>query len=329
VLITGATGLIGSILVRALSAANDEHSLNMHIIAHGRNHDKGLALAQSCGVLPISGDICAPLPREALPDAIGYIFHCAALTSSADMVAKPVEVIATAVDGTRNMLELAKERHCSSFVYLSSMEVYGQTELQEVRENDLGHLDLSNPRSSYPESKRLCEALCVAYASQHGVPAKIARLARTFGAGAPNDPGDKRVANQFTRSLLAGEDIVLHTMGNSISNACYTADTIRGLLTVLLKGTDGEAYNITNPAASTTIREMADMLASKVSGGKIKVVINVPEDLTKRGYAPNVGFVLNADKLRALGWSPKHGLEDMFKRMLEDWQWMSTFSHPL
>ena len=162
--------------------------------------------------------------------------------------------------------------------------------------------------------------MCVAYAAEFGLPTRIARLARTFGAGTPYDESDMRVANQFTRKALAGEDIELHTAGSSMANCCYTADAARGLFTVMLKGKDGEAYNIANPAASTTIRKMAEIVANEVCGGRIKVVVNVPEDIKKRGYAPDVGYTMNVDKLKNLGWSPKYGLVDMYRRMLADWQ---------
>jgi len=318
VLVTGATGLIGGGLLRALSAANESYSLNMRLIAHGRKEDKGQSFAQELELEFVGGDIRRPTMVADITDRLDYIFHCAAITNSADMVAKPVDVVLTAVDGTRNMLELAKEKGCKSFIYLSSMEVYGESELREVKESDLGHLDLSNPRSSYPESKRFCEMLCVNYTEQCGLPIKIARLAQTFGAGVLKD--DTRVFAQFARSAFSDGNIELHTEGKSRGNYCYIADTIRGLMTVLIKGKDGEAYNVANPAASATIREMAEIVANEVCGGKIKVVVNVPEDIQKRGYAPDVGYTLNVDKLNALGWSPKFRLHDMYRRMLADWR---------
>jgi nucleoside-diphosphate-sugar epimerase len=289
-------------------------------VAHGKNRTKGSILTEECGTEFVAGDIRDAALFSDIADDFDYIFHCAAITKSADMVAKPVDIIATNVDGTRNMLELARTRHCKSFVYLSSMEVYGRTELCAVGENDLGYLDLSNPRSSYPESKRLCEMMCMAYAAQYEIPAKVARLALIFGAGVPNDNCDTRVANQFARSALAEKDIELHTKGNSIANCCSTSDAIRGLLTILFKGNNGEAYNIANIQASMSIRETAELVADKVCDGQIKVIVNVPDDIATRGYAPDVGHTLNADKLKALGWSPKYGLSEMFTLMLADWR---------
>ena len=318
VLVTGATGLIGGALIRTLSTANKKYNLGVRVLAVGRNEEKAKSLIENYGVWFHKHDIRHGFNIE--KDRIDYIFHCAAITKSSDMLSKPLSVITTEVDGTRNTLELACEKQCKGFVYLSSMEVYGRSELKEVSENDLGQLDLTNPRSSYPESKRFCEMLCSAYYKEYSLPVKIARLARTFGAGTPNDENDMRVANQFARKAIASEDIELHTYGNSVANCCYTADAISGLLTVLFKGENGQTYNVANPKASSTVKEMAEIVAVEVCGGKIKVVMNVPEDVLKRGYAPDVGYTLNADKLAALGWKPKYGLSDMFKRMIADWQ---------
>ena len=318
ILVTGATGLVGGALVRALSAANIELRLNLRLIGHGRNREKGKTLSRECGTAFIYGDIRSPALSGDIPGRLDYIFHCAANTKSADMAANPLEVIATAVDGARNILELATERQNKSLVYLSSMEVYGQTALSEVSETDLGFLDLFSPRSSYPESKRFCEMICAIYARQGGLPVKIARLAQTFGAGTPKD--DARVFAQFARNAMSGESIELHTEGNSRGNYCSVSDTIRALLIILLEGMNGEAYNIANPNASMTIREMAEIVAAEICGGKIPVVVNVPEDILKRGYAPDVGYKLNVDKLKCLGWTPKHGLHEMYRRLLEDWR---------
>lgn len=300
VLVTGANGLIGSALVHVLQTANKRYGLNINIIAHTRQ---------------THGDIRLNINIDFPPD---YIFHCAAITKSSEMVNSPVEVMNVAIDGTRNILNLARTANSKSVVFLSSMEVYGQAEKREVCEDDLGYIDLTNPRSSYPESKRFCELLCTAYYKQYGVPVKTARLARTFGGGVSR--ADTRVFAQFARSAINGEDIVLHTEGKSFGNYCYIADAVRALFTLLLKGSNGQAYNIANPAASMTIRQMAELVADKVCGGKIKVVVNVPDDIKERGYLHDVCFVLNIDKIKKLGWLPRYGLREMYERMIADWQ---------
>jgi nucleoside-diphosphate-sugar epimerase len=129
-----------------------------------------------------------------------------------------------------------------------------------------------------------------------------------------------RVAAQFARKALAHEDIELHTQGDSVMNCCDTIDAVYALLTIICKGEDGEAYNVANPAASMAVHKMAELVARDVCGGKIKVVIRVPDNIAARGYAPDVGYSLNINKLKALGWEPHYGLADMFCRMLEGWK---------
>jgi nucleoside-diphosphate-sugar epimerase len=223
-----------------------------------------------------------------------------------------------AVYGSTNVLEMAIKRQTKSVVYLSSMEVYGQVEKEEVSESDLGYLDLTDPRSSYPESKRFCECLCDNYCQQYGVPVKIARLAMTFGAGAPTD--DTRVFAQFGRSVLEDEDIVLHTAGNTMGNYCYTADTIRAILLILLNGKNGEAYNVSNPNACMTIRAMADLVAGEIGQDRIGVRSDVSGDGRQLGYAPLKTFKLNIRKLRKLGWEPQYDMAEMYRRMVADWE---------
>lgn len=302
VLVTGADGLIGGAVIRVLNYINKVHEeLNLDIIPYTR---------------ATHGDI-----RDAVSfknvDSADYIFHCASMTKSADMVSKPADVMLVSLDGTKNVLELARRVKSKSVVYLSSMEVYGQAE-GDVTEKELGCLDLSSPRSSYPESKRACEVLCVAYHTQHDVPVKISRLAQTFGGGVPKT--DTRVFAQFTRSAVEETDIILHTVGKSVGNYCYISDVVRGLFVLLLKGTDGQAYNIANNSATMTIREMAEVVANEVCNGKIKVRVEVPKDVEKLGYAPQTGYQMNIDKIRVLGWQPRYGLDEMYRRMLKDWE---------
>jgi nucleoside-diphosphate-sugar epimerase len=312
VLITGATGTIGSALAQALFAANEKDALNIKILAFGRDEQKAKMLIEKNGVAFYKHDICEPF---VLAENVDYIFHCAAVTKSAEMVSNPVDVAATSVFGTRNVLEMARAKQVKSLVYLSSMEVYGQGIDGEVTEKDLGHLDLTNLRSCYPESKRFCETLCNAYYAQYGVPVKLARLAQTFGAGVPKD--DTRVFAQFAKSVIAGNDIVLHTDGKSRGNYCCITDAVNALFILLLKGENGQAYNIANPAASMTVREMAELVAGKFG---VEVQVEIPANPQKLGYAPNSGYILNIDKITQLGWKPKYGLAEMYEQLVSSWQ---------
>jgi UDP-glucuronate decarboxylase len=320
VLVTGATGTIGGAIGRVLSAANAAHDLGLTLALHGRDVTKGRRLAAELNAQLLAGDVRELTPASCELGRVDYVFHGAGVTASARMVAEPEAVLATAVDGTRRILDLALALGARGVVCASSMEVYGQGLAGVVTEADLGTLDPSDPRSSYPEAKRQAEALTVDYAAEHGLRTINARLALTFGAGVPNDPANTRVPLQFARAALLGRDIELHTDGAGVTNVCYLADAVRALLLLAADGAAGEAYNIANPRASMTIRQMAEVVARDVAGGTIKVVVRQPEDIASRGYAPPSSYRLATDKIAALGWQPRYGMADMYRRMLACWR---------
>jgi UDP-glucuronate decarboxylase len=320
VLVTGATGVIGGAIARVLRAANAAKGLGLTVVAQGRDPRKGQRLEGDIGVRFLAADVRELSPATSGLDRVDFVLHAAAMTASVQMVARPDEVLRTAVDGTCNVLDLAVELGAGSVVYVSSMEVYGQGLSGVVTERDLGSLDPEDPRSSYPEGKRQAEALNASYAMRYGLRASSARLGLTFGAGVPNDPANTRVPLQFARSVLAGHDIELHTDGAGVTNVCYLADAVRALLLLATNGAAGEAYNVANSQASMTIRQMAEVVAREVAGGTINVVVKPPEDIESRGYAPPSSYRLATDKIRALGWEPRYGMADMYRRMIASWR---------
>ncbi len=317
ILITGATGLIGSLTAKACMEYNKIHDDKITVVGLIRNEKKAEEVfkenLEDADLQLVTGDLRQPLE---IPGTVDYILHTASVTTSKLFVDQPVETIETSYRGTRHVLELAKEKHCKGMVYLSSMEMYGRPDesLEKVTETDLGYIDILNVRSSYSEGKRISECLCAAYADEYQVPVCIARLAQTFGAGVLKS--DHRVYAQFARSAVKGEDIVLHTEGKSNGNYCYTTDVIRALALLLQKGEKGQAYNVCNEETTTTIAEMARMVAEEFGQGKSKVVFDIPEDARTYGYAPDVKMHLDAGKLRSLGWEPQYGLKEMYQRLI-------------
>lgn len=312
ILVTGATGLVGSLLARSLIVVGADVYIIVRSIGKAETvYGDGLNK-----IHVIKGDITNLDWTKDITTDIDYVFHCAAVTASKVMVLKPVETIKTAINGTDNLLKFSVEHHVKTFLYISSMEVYGTLPKGErATEDKLGYIDVSKVRSDYPESKRMCENLCIAYGTEYGLDIKIARLAQTFGAGIL--PWEGRVFAQFAKSVIEDKDIILHTKGLSEGNYCYSRDMLLGLYTILFKGKSGESYNVVNESTHTTIAGMAQMVADDVSDGRIKVVFDIPTD-NKFGYAADTHLKLSGKKLEDLGWKPEVGLKEMYERMIGD-----------
>jgi len=257
-------------------------------------------------------DLLAYLNGLSTDDSFQYIVHCASPTAGKYMTEHPVETYLLAIDSTKAILEYARKSKQTGIVYASSLEYYGQNfDDSIITEDKLGYVDGTDPRSSYPLGKRAAEYLCTAYAKEYGVNVKIARLTQTFGAGV--SPDDNRVFAQFARSIIAGEDIVLHTTGESAKPYSYTTDCISAILYILLKGEAGEAYNVANEKTYISIREIAELLCEEFNSNS-KVVLDLHDDM---GYAPVTKLHLSAAKLEALGWKPRFGLKEMFAKLIK------------
>ena len=169
-------------------------------------------------------------------------------------------------------------------------------------------------RSSYSEGKRLCETLCKSYQSEYALSIKIARLCQTFGCGV--EYNDNRVFAQFARSIIENRDIVLKTKGETIRNYCYTSDAISGILTVLLKGENGEAYNIANPDSTISIKDMANLFCDLFKNSKSKVIFDLLDDTCKLGFNPVVKLQLDSSKLQSIGWHACIPLSEAIKKLV-------------
>ena len=303
VFVTGATGLIGKLCTMSLLNSG----YNTQVIALVRDENKAKKIFNNNKRLTyIVQDINSRIQTER---KIDYIIHCANTTSSKDFVEKPVETVYTTINGTRNVLELAKNKKVEGMVFLSSLEVYGITQNENVKESDLGFIDILSPRSSYSEGKRMAETLCISYGQEYGVNVKIARLAQTFGAGVSQS--DNRVFAQFAKSVINKENIVLFTKGETKRNYCYTTDAVRGIFTILTKGEKNNAYNVANKNTYISIADMAKSLENETTKVEFRI------DNIERGFNPTIKINLNTEKLEVLGWSAKIDLAQMFKRTIE------------
>lgn len=314
ILVTGATGLIGTQIVKALLSANEKYGTNIKILALVRNKEKAKSIFKDYKTTKLLTflfqDIIKPIKYSGRVD---YIIHTANSTSSASFVKKPVETIDSIVQGTKNILDFAIKARTKSIVYLSSMEVYGEIPLtreESLKENDLGYVDILKSRSSYQEGKRAAECLCAAYVNEYNVPVKIARLAQTIGACV--DYNDNRVFTQFARNIAEKKDIVLKTKGETVRSYCYITDAVIALLNILEKGADGESYNVANPNTTCSIKEMAEMLCKDSSTSKL--VIKEENDSS---YLGTLKYYLDISKIKNLsGWSPHVDLKEAYNRLI-------------
>lgn len=321
-LITGSTGYIGSMLIKFLlkDGQMTDKNAESYIIAPVRDLHKASQLFPA-GVEFLQADLCDKRCVEQLLEAgrgVDYIIHCASVTKSAEMITHPVEVTESIVNTTQNVLEFARQGQIKSMVYLSSMEVYGNIDCRDghrVKEEEVyrGEIELLNTRSCYPLGKRMTENICYSYYKEYDVPVKIARLAQTFGREIKDT--DNRVFAQFVRAARNGEDIVLHTTGGSMGNYCDIDDAVMGIMMILRQGENGEAYNVVNEENTMMIRQMAELVADRVTDGKIKVVYEIADNFS-HGYAPDTGLRMSGQKLALLGWKPQKTLYDMYLDIL-------------
>lgn len=317
ILITGSTGLIGSILAKSFLFANKKYSLNNKIFGLARNIEKAKIIFNEY----LNDNLFEIVENEIefpieIKNDIDYIFHTACVTTSKEMITKPVELIKASVIGTLNILNFAKEHNTKSVIYLSSMEVYGVVEKNDKKltENELGKLDLTSVRSCYPESKRMNENLCKCYSEEYGVNVCIARLTQTFGAGASIN--DNRIFAYIAKCVINGEDIVLKSSGKSTHDYCYTTDAISAILLLAKKGVAGETYNIANEKTNASILNMAKLVANNFNKNiKIKV-----EKTDNEMYSKDSIIKLNTTKMKKLGWKPKVNLIQMYDRLIKSFK---------
>ena len=323
IMITGATGLIGEQIVKSILLANEEKNTNIKILALVRNKKKALEkFSKNKNLKFIIQDISKHVKYNGNVD---FIIHTANSTSSRDFVEKPVETIDSIMTGTTNILNFGKSKNIKGMVYLSSMEVFGKTDFERVeplKEENYGYIDILNTRSSYPEGKRLAETLCHSYFKEYNVPVKIARLVQTIGAGV--DYNDNRVFAQFARNICEKKNIVLMTDGTTERNYCYVTDAITAFFVMLEKGNNGETYNVANENASSSIRNMAEMLCENYTDSKLEFKIS--EDGAKY-YLPKLKTIVGTQKLQSLNWQAKVDLKEMFNRLIENFKDLTDLNH--
>lgn len=161
------------------------------------------------------------------------------------------------------MLQLAREKKTESYLLFSTGDVYRAVKVPAglIDEETLGVMDTLDIHDCYSENKRMAETMCKAFYVQYGVPTKIAMIAHTY-APTMDIENDPRVFSSFVKNVVQGQNIVMKSNGLGKRCFCYITDAVVGYFTVLLKGQEGEAYNVCNTSQNISIRELADCLAA-------------------------------------------------------------------
>lgn len=314
-LITGAGGLIGSFLADVLMRRNEKEGMNCRIYAVGRNRQSAEErFAQYRGnplFIFVTHDITEPLKLE---ENFDYILHLASNTHPEAYAAQPISTIRTNVMGTDQLLRYAAAHGGGRFLFASSNEIYGENrgDVELFAEDYCGYIDCCTLRAGYPESKRCGEALCQAYRREMGMDVVIPRLTRSYGPTLL--PSDTKAMSQFIRKAVSGEDIVLKSAGNQYFSYTYVVDAVAGLLTVLLKGESGEAYNIADEKSDIRLKDLASVIAEMCGR---RVVYDVPGDMEKAGYSTATRARLDGSKLKGLGWEMRYDIAEGVARTLD------------
>lgn len=299
ILVTGATGTIGSFVADTLIRLNQKKNANNRIYLGGRSVEK---LRHQFGIQEkvffLRYDMNDLIEFDV---QIDYVIHAAGNAHPAAFNSNPVGTTMGNIESTYRLLEYLRKHGGKRLLYVSSGEVYGQGDisLESFNESYLGYVDVLAPRSCYPLSKRMTENLCSSYWKQYGVESVIVRPCHTYGPYMTKT--DNRAHAQFFHNALKGENIVLKSAGTQMRSYNYVADCVAALFSVLEKGNPGESYNLANPQSRLTIAELAEKIAI---AGKSKVIFEIPNLVDIANQSPISKQVLNSSKIEKLGWKP-------------------------
>lgn len=317
ILISGATGLVGSCLVDTIMYRNYNYGMNCTVYALGRNEKRAQERFEYCWKNEffqfIPYDINCPLLRDDI-GTVDYVLHLASNTHPLAYATDPIGTVTTNIIGTNNLLDFAVKHNATRMAFASSNEIYGENrgDVEKFDEKYCGYIDSNTMRAGYPESKRCGEALCQAYIKQKNLDVVIPRLTRSYGPTMLMS--DTKAISQFIRKGMAGEDIILKSEGTQYYSYTYVCDAVSGLLTVLLCGECGEAYNIADDASDIMLKDLAAIIA-EYSGAK--VVFEMPSKIEAAGYSKATKARLDGRKLQGLGWSPRYSIKTGVERTIQ------------
>jgi len=304
ILITGGSGFIGSWLCDILVRLGARVTC-LDNLSSGRTANIDHLLSNN-NFRFIKADVVEWIPRG----EFDMIIHAASLPAPEHYIEKPVEAILPNTLGLMKLLEYARKTD-SRILFTSTSEVYGDSSVIPTPESFWGCVNPIGPRSCYDESKRMAEALCMAYHRQYGVDVRIARIFNTYGPRL--DPGAKyaRVVSRFIMQALKNEPITVHGDGKQTRSFCYVTDTVACLIKMLIKeNINGAVINVGNPQ-EITILELAKLI-KRLTKSTSPIIFTSPRPDDPRRRCPSIDM---AKKI--LGWEPKVSLKDGLKHTIE------------
>ena len=294
VLVTGGAGFVGSHLCERLLA--DGHEVVCLDNFFTGTHANVAHLRGNARFELFRHDV-----QEALTMEVDQIFHLACPASPIHYQRNPVRTIRTAVQGTLNLLDVARE--CGARMLIASTsEVYGDPAEHPQTESYWGNVNPIGPRACYDEGKRCAEALATSYAIQYGVQVRIARIFNTYGPRMHENDG--RVVSNFVVQALSGKPLTIFGDGKQTRSFCFVTDLIEGFVRLMASEHGSDPVNLGNPRESTMI-ELATLIR-QMTGSKSEIV---HEPLPKDDPVRRNPDISRAQKLLG-GWGPKVPLEE-------------------
>lgn len=311
-LITGSKGIVGSGVIKWILYENRINGLNAHVIASTRNPDVRPDYVEdgdSIEFCSFGNEL-----SECCSKQVDYIVHAAAPTSNKVFKALPVESLKVILDGTENMLKLAKE-HGASMIYLSSEEAYGTPDAENpIPETFVGNVDSLSTRSCYPLGKKAAELFCRSYFEEYGVDVKIIRPTVILGLWQPYD--SVKVESEILRCIMEGHNLYMMSDGSTQKCVIYSMDAVSAVLTVLFRGTAGEVYNATNPDTFCSVKDRAYQ-AFQEFNPQVTIEFAETDTSVSKGYLPKHSLLEDISKIRLLGWEPLADMSYIYRTDLE------------
>lgn len=321
IVVTGAGGFIGGYLLRTLLALNNSGYLSepLSVVALVRDINKARNSFGEEANNPQLNWLSWDLNQIDTPSLgnCNYVLHAASQASPKFYGSDPVGTILPNSVGTATLLNaLSLSSNPKGFFFVSSSEVYGSISTDiPITEDLFGEIDPARVRSCYAESKRLGEALCVAWYKQFQIPTYIVRPFHTYGPTLK--PDDGRVFADFSYNIVRKENIKMMSDGSARRAFCYITDAIIGFFTVLLKGQPATPYNIANPEAELSIMELAHMLVTLYPEMSLRVE-QLASPKTNSYLASTFNRLIpNIQRMHDLEWTPKIMPPAGFRRMIE------------